>query len=251
MRFVITFDEHRASRICRIPRFIGARNHRVFYILEGRDIDDVFILLLHRESRCTVVRSTNGKFIARLSARTTSTREFSASSRTGATRRCSPFAFVNPRVVPPLSLSFSICLFFSFSLSLPPSLSPFLFLLLSSALFLYLSLSRHTHTRISFADSARWLTTGRFPAGNILFRFFVIDRSRGRSVESLSPRDLSRSNVSLTGLAARDRRLFRIAYPACAVNRASSFRPGALEFNDYSRAYKLDASSSRFCLLRA
>lgn len=223
-----------------------------FYILEGRDIDGVFILLLHRESRCTVVGPTNGKFIARLSARTTSTREFSASSRTGATRRCSPFAFVSPRVVffPP-PLFFSICLFFSFSLSLPPSLSPFLFLLLSSALFLYLSLSRHTHTRISFADSARWLTTGRFPAGNILFRFFVIDRSRGRSVESLSPRDLSRSNVSLTGLAARDRRLFRIAYPACAVNRASSFRPGALEFNDYSRTYKLDASSSRFCLLRA
>lgn len=121
MRFVITFDEHRASRICRIPRFIGARNHRVFYILEGRDIDAVFILLLHRESRRTVVRPTNGKFIARLSARTTSTREFSASSRTGATRRCSPFAFVSPRVVlfPPLSLSQSVSFFLFLSLFLP------------------------------------------------------------------------------------------------------------------------------------
>lgn len=170
----------------------------------------------------------------------------------GCNAKMLPFRICQPSssllFLPSLFLNLSL---FSFSLSLPPSLSPSLSLLLSSALFLYLSLSRHTHTRISFADSARWLTTGRFPAGNILFRFFVIDRSRGRSVESLSPRDLSRSNVSLTGLAARDRRLFRIAYPACAVNRASSFRPGALEFNDYSRTYKLDASSSRFCLLRA
>lgn len=81
-------------------------------------------------------------------------------------------------------------------------------------------------------------TAGRCPAGNILFRFFVIDRSR--SLESLSPLgDLSRSNVSLTGLAPRDRRLFRIVHPACAVNRASSFRPCALEFHEYSRTRSL------------